>query len=209
VDEGTPAGNRVEPEEGSPGFESPSLRHDHFRRQLAPTTVFAFHAPIPQHFLCLLLWLALLLDSAKVGTVVAMLVKQDIFAPMESHPMAHAATLTVSPDGDLLCAFYAGAYETAPDQAIFLAHGHRQGNEWMWTKPHKLVDTNGKADGNPVLFVAPDGAVWLFFVTLQGRGWATALLFAMRSVDGRGRLGVNHSCFAPFKASCPAPSPSS
>jgi predicted neuraminidase len=113
-----------------------------------------------------------------------MLVKQDIFAPMESHPMAHAATLTVLPDGDLLCAFYAGAYETAPDQAIFLAHGHRQGNEWMWTKPHKLVDTNGKADGNPVLFVAPDGAVWLFFVTLQGRGWATALLFAMRSTDG-------------------------
>jgi predicted neuraminidase len=124
------------------------------------------------------------LDSAKVGAVVAMLVKRDIFAPMESHPMAHAATLTVLPDGDLLCAFYAGTYETAPDQAIFLAHGHRQGNEWMWTKPHKLVDTNGKADGNPVLFVAPDEAVWLFFVTLQGRGWVTALLFAMRSTDG-------------------------
>jgi len=118
-----------------------------------------------------------------LGRVVAMLVKRDIFVPMESHPMAHAATLTVLPDGDLLCAFYAGTYETAPDQAIFLAHGHRQGNEWVWAKPHKLVDTNGKADGNPVLFVAPDGTVWLFFVTLQGCGWATAFLFAMRSVD--------------------------
>jgi len=41
------------------------------------------------------------------------MVKQDIFEPMPSHPMAHASTLTELPDGKLLCAFYAGTYETA------------------------------------------------------------------------------------------------
>ncbi len=46
------------------------------------------------------------------------MVKQDIFEPMPSHPMAHASTLTELPDGKLLCAFYAGAHETASDQAI-------------------------------------------------------------------------------------------
>lgn len=114
-----------------------------------------------------------------------MLVKQDLFAPMPSHPMAHAATLTELVDGDLLCAFYAGTYETAPDQAIFLTRGvKRSEGYWEWATPKKLVDTPQKADGNPVLWTAPDGTVWLFFVTLQGQGWSSALLFAMHSRDG-------------------------
>jgi len=105
--------------------------------------------------------------------------------PMASHPMAHAATLTALPNGDLLCAFYAGTYETATDQAIFLARAHKRREDWWeWTPPRKLIDTPDKADGNPVLFTAPDGTVWLFFVNLQGQGWTSALLFAMRSTDG-------------------------
>lgn len=115
-----------------------------------------------------------------------MLVKQDIFSPMASYPMAHAATLVALPDGDLLCAFYAGDYETAPNQAIFIARAKKQEDKWQWGEPRKAVDTDGKADGNPVLFTAPDGTVWLFFVTLQGKGWTTSLLFALRSDDGGG-----------------------
>ncbi len=96
-----------------------------------------------------------------------MLIKQNIFDPMPTHPMAHAATLTELLNGDLLCAFYAGAYETAPDQAVFLTRAIKRGEgRWNWLPPRKLVDTPQKADGNPVLFTAPDGAVWLFFFIL-------------------------------------------
>lgn len=113
------------------------------------------------------------------------MVKQDIFEPMSSHPMAHASTLTELPNGDLLCAFYAGAHETSPDQAIFVVHAQkRPDGKWEWAAPKKLIDTPNKADGNPVLFTSPDGVVWLFFVTLQGTGWSSSLLFATKSSDG-------------------------
>lgn len=114
-----------------------------------------------------------------------MLVKRDVAGFLPTHPSVHAATLTQTRGGALLCAFYAGDYEKAPNQAIFMAWGQPQGDgtvAWRF-EPSPLVDTPGKADGNPVLFTAPDGAVWLFFVTLQGQSWATALLFAMRSLD--------------------------
>ncbi|MCX7642546.1 MAG: exo-alpha-sialidase [Armatimonadetes bacterium] len=112
------------------------------------------------------------------------MVKQDIFDPMPSHPMAHASTLTELPSGDLLCAFYAGSYETSPDQAIFIVRAQKRGNgKWTWSEPKKLIDTPQKADGNPVLFTSPDGVVWLFFVTLQGTGWTSSLLFAAKSLD--------------------------
>lgn len=113
-----------------------------------------------------------------------MMIKCDIFEPMKSHPMAHASTLTELPNGDLLCAFYAGTYETARDQAIFVVHARKQvGVGWTWGKPQKLIDTPQKADGNPVLFTAPDGTVWLFFVTLQDTSWTSSLLFAVKSPD--------------------------
>ncbi len=112
------------------------------------------------------------------------MIKQDIFEQMPSHPMAHASTLTELPNGDLLCAFYAGAYETAPDQAIFVARARKHGDgKYEWGELRKLIDTPQKADGNPVLFTSPDGTVWLFFVTLQGTGWTSSLLFAMKSSD--------------------------
>lgn len=112
------------------------------------------------------------------------MVKCDIFEPMNSHPMAHASTLTELPNGNLLCAFYAGAYETARDQAIFISHAQKQSDgTWAWCAPRKLIDTPQKADGNPVLFAAPSGTVWLFFVTLQDTSWTSSLLFAMKSHD--------------------------
>ncbi|MCS7191381.1 MAG: exo-alpha-sialidase [Armatimonadetes bacterium] len=111
--------------------------------------------------------------------------KQDIFEPMIPHSMAHASTLTELPDGNLLCAFYAGTYETAPDQTIFIVRGQKRSNgKWDWERPKKLIDTPKKADGNPVLFTAPDGTVWLFFVTLQNSSWTSSLLFATKSHDG-------------------------
>ena len=111
--------------------------------------------------------------------------KREIFEPMPSHPMAHASTLTELPNGELMCAFYAGTYETAPDQAIFIARSCKgKDGRWEWTSLRKLVDTLQRADGNPVLFTSPDGTVWLFFVTLQETGWSSSLLFAMKSLDG-------------------------
>ncbi|MCS7264240.1 MAG: exo-alpha-sialidase [Armatimonadetes bacterium] len=133
--------------------------------------------------------------------------KVDIFEPMVSHPMAHASTLTELPDGDLLCAFYAGSYETAPDQAIFIAKGKKRPNgNWDWEKPIKLIDTMQKANGNPVLFTAPDGTVWLFFVTLEGSSWTSSLLFATKSRDS-GRTWTEPQLLSAVQGTMPRTKP--
>ncbi|MCS7254624.1 MAG: exo-alpha-sialidase [Armatimonadetes bacterium] len=133
--------------------------------------------------------------------------KLDIFEPMKSHPMAHASTLTELPSGDLLCAFYAGAYETAADQAIFIVRARKQsGGYWVWEEPRKLIDTQQKADGNPVLFTAPNGTVWLFFVTLQGVGWISSLLFVTKSSD-EGRTWSEPQLLSPAQGIMPRTKP--
>ena len=84
-----------------------------------------------------------------------------------------------------MCLLYAGAYETAPDQAIFIAQARKRVDGfWEWTSPHKLIEMPQRADGNSVLFTSPDGTVWLFPVTLQGARWSSLLLFIVKSLDG-------------------------
>jgi predicted neuraminidase len=95
--------------------------------------------------------------------------------------MCHCATLVELPNGDLLTAWYSGAFETAPDQAILSARFHMK--ESHWTVPVTLVDTPLHADGQPVLYLHANGSVWLFFVTLEGPDWTSARLRLQTSLD--------------------------
>ncbi len=113
-----------------------------------------------------------------------MIQKQDIFPEGSLAPCCHAATVTEVRPGLLLCAWYAGSYETATDQRIYLSRGDKTGGRWSWSQPRTLFDSEGKADGNPVLFTDSTGRVWLFFVTLQDGGWRSAILKVTGSADG-------------------------
>jgi len=47
-----------------------------------------------------------------------------------------------------------------------------------------IADTPGRAEGNPVVWQAPDGKVWLFYVNLSGDTWSDAIVKAKISTDG-------------------------
>jgi len=104
------------------------------------------------------------------------------FAATPALPSCHAATLAELPGGDLLAAWYAGSREAASDVAIYGARLPR--GSATWSAPLLLADTPGYSEGNPALFSAPGGGVWLFYVTLTGEWWTTSLMKCRRSSDG-------------------------
>ena len=105
-----------------------------------------------------------------------------IFKKIPSRPFHHASTLVELSDGDLLAAWYGGSYEGARDVAILSSRFKRNDNTWK--KPSVLVDTPGRSDGNPVLFVDNKGVVWLFYVTMLGEWWESCIIKYVKSTDG-------------------------
>jgi predicted neuraminidase len=71
----------------------------------------------------------------------------------------HAATLAALPTGDVLAAWFEGAGEGRPDTAIWLARRTGSG----WGDRVKIVDLGPVPHWNPVLFLAPEGGLHLFF----------------------------------------------
>lgn len=96
--------------------------------------------------------------------------------------MAHCATLTELPDGDLLAAWFGGSYETAPDTAI-LAARYRVQTE-SWSQPWVMADWPHHPMGQPVFLQRPDGELWLFYDVIMAWDWISAQPYRQRSTDG-------------------------
>src|SRR5262245_52836187 len=94
---------------------------------------------------------------------------QPIVEPGALWPSAHAASCVSLPDGALLASWFAGSREGARDVAIWAAR--YEGSTWAraWT----VVDTPGCSDGNSVLWLDGAGGLRMWYVTMEGRGWAT------------------------------------
>jgi predicted neuraminidase len=69
----------------------------------------------------------------------------------------------------------------APDQYVAMARC--PAGATTWTPPQRVVDTPGHADGQPVFLLDHAGVLWLYHVTLAGRGWTSAHLRRQRSTD--------------------------
>lgn len=84
----------------------------------------------------------------------------------------HPSTLTELDNGDLLLAWYGGTGEYADSTQVF---GTRKklGSD-TWTEPTVIASNPFRSLGNPVLWQAPDGVVWLFYVTRFGETWSTS-----------------------------------
>ncbi len=80
----------------------------------------------------------------------------------------HASNLLALPNGDLLCAWFAGSSEGAPDVKIFLSRLDSDCN--CWTVPECVSEDDERSEQNPVLFLAPSGAVWLLYTAQRTRG---------------------------------------
>ncbi|MEW6201534.1 MAG: sialidase family protein [bacterium] len=105
-----------------------------------------------------------------------------IFEPRSAgFDSCHSATLVELPGGDILAAWYGGTAEKAKDVAIYAARLKK--GETKWSKPWIIHDTPDKSEGNPVLWLAPDKTLWLFFTTIMMEHWDDARMFYRKSYD--------------------------
>ncbi len=94
----------------------------------------------------------------------------------------HPCTITALNNGDLYLAYYGGTGEYEDDSKVW---GMRKakGSD-VWTAPVCIADTPFLGEGNPVVWQAPDGRVWLFYVQRYGNTWSDSRVQAKISKDG-------------------------
>ena len=104
-------------------------------------------------------------------------------------PSAHASTLAVLPNGELLVYWWAGARESAPDVAIYAARWH----EGRWSPARRVLTREQLGEqlgfgvrrlGNPAVWAASDGRIHLYVVATGLGGWAASRVVQMVSSDG-------------------------
>jgi len=106
-----------------------------------------------------------------------------VFGPeTPTGPYKHPASLTELSNGDLFLVYYSGQEEYAVDTGVFgvrLPKGVSR-----WTAPRLLARDPFRSVGNGVIWQAPDGLVWLFYVVRWGETWSTSRIQAKVSRDG-------------------------
>jgi predicted neuraminidase len=113
------------------------------------------------------------------------------FASSNVHQHVHSASLSPLPDGGMIAAWFAGSHEGSHDVNIHAARFDRQSQTWgeefklisRETTEHTL-QRNIRKLGNPVLALAPDDRLWLFYVSVSIGGWAGSSINTMYSDDG-------------------------
>jgi predicted neuraminidase len=125
--------------------------------------------------------------SVAIGSTTACLAADDItfervFGPeTPTGPYKHPASVNQLANGDLYLVYYGGQGEYEGDTAVYgsrLAVGSKK-----WTAPVKVADTPFRSEGNGVIWQAPDGKVWLFYVVRYGETWSTGRIQAKISTD--------------------------
>lgn len=94
----------------------------------------------------------------------------------------HPASITELDNGDLYISYYGGAGEY--DAATAVYGSRKKAGEDVWSPPEVIADTPMRGEGNPVVWQAPDGVVWLFYVNRYGDTWSHARVKAKLSRDG-------------------------
>lgn len=94
----------------------------------------------------------------------------------------HAANLCWLPDGTLACVWFGGTMEGMGDISVWMSR-LRPGTD-RWTEAERLSDRADRSEQNPVLFVAPDGDVWLFHTSQPGGRQDECEIHYRRSSDG-------------------------
>jgi len=128
---------------------------------------------------CLLLAIACL---APALTQADDIVFERVIGPESPGKYKHPATIEELANGDLYIAYYGGDGEYADQTAVY-GMRKKKGEE-NWSKPEIIADTPFYSDGNGVVWQAPDGLVWLFYVCRFGDTWSTSRIKAKISRDG-------------------------
>jgi predicted neuraminidase len=94
----------------------------------------------------------------------------------------HPASITELANGDLYLVYYGGEGEYTGDTKVFGAR--RKKGETKWAQPTVIADTPWRSEGNAVVWQAPDGLVWLWYLSRYGDTWSTSRIKAKISRDG-------------------------
>ena len=106
-----------------------------------------------------------------------------IFGPeVKTGPYKHPAALTELSNGDFYLVYYGGEGEYATATGVFGSRLKR--GESAWSTPRKIASDPFHSVGNAVVWEAPDGLVWLFYVVRYGEVWSTSRVAAKVSSDG-------------------------
>ncbi|WP_165246471.1 sialidase family protein [Paludisphaera soli] len=106
-----------------------------------------------------------------------------IFGPeVKTGPYKHPAALEELANGDFYLVYYGGEGEYATDTGVFGSR-LKKGTD-AWTAPAKIAHDPFHSVGNAVVWQAPDGLVWLFYVVRYGDTWSTSRVAAKVSADG-------------------------
>jgi predicted neuraminidase len=94
----------------------------------------------------------------------------------------HAANLCVLPGGDLGCVWFGGTQEGLPDISVWFSRLERGATRWC--DPVQLSHDRDRSEQNPILFVAPDGRLWLLYTAQRFGNQDTAIVRCRTSDDG-------------------------
>lgn len=106
-----------------------------------------------------------------------------VFGPeVATGPYKHPACMCELADGDLYLVYYGGGGEYATDTSV---HGSRlPRGRAEWSPPRVIAHDPFRSVGNAVVWQAPDGPVWLFYVVRDGATWSTSRIQFKVSKDG-------------------------
>jgi predicted neuraminidase len=109
-------------------------------------------------------------------------VTERIFGPEIPGKYKHPAAITELQNGDLFLAYYGGSGEYSADSAVYWSRLRK--GQTKWSSPVIVSPRPKLPEGNPVVWQAPDGQVWLFNVIRPGETWCTSRIVARTSQDG-------------------------
>jgi len=97
---------------------------------------------------------------------------------------AHAANLMVLGDGALGCVWFGGSMEGRSDISVYFARLEPGASQW--SAAERLSSDTDRSEQNPILFPAPDGALWLLH-TAQTSGHQNTAIVRRRISRDHGR----------------------
>ena len=111
----------------------------------------------------------------------------EIFPAVSEH--VHGSTIVELPNGDLLAAWFQGSGERWADDVAIMGARLKSGAT-AWSQPFSMADTPGFPDINPILFMDPQGRLWLMWYTVIANQWETSLLKYRISSDFKEQAGA-------------------
>ena len=116
-----------------------------------------------------------------VHSTEAALFESELIFPLETWHN-HASCIVEAPNGDLLVCWFHGSGERTADDVKIEGARLRKGRH-EWNPRYTMADTPDLPDGNPCMFIDPNGRLWLFHTTILANTWESALLKVRVSHD--------------------------